>query len=296
MRCLQLPFRFDPARLRADLAAVHESEWIPHINRRHYDGEWSGAALRSVAGAAKNLVPEARGDESFADTALLGRCAYFREVLSAFRCPLLAVRLLKLHPQSRVAEHVDHALDFEDGEVRLHVPVVTSEAVHFYLDGARLIMWPGECWYTNVNLPHSVENRGPEPRVHLVLDCRVDPWLRELFAATPRPPADHYAATVRFPGHCPAPALLALFATIAGDRAAATGARVTFRSEGATLVLQWSGAHAWQLRLRLPTSGTVAEIESSPAGDGAHRADFAALVDALRTRFPDAQLAVRLPA
>jgi hypothetical protein len=43
-------------------------------------------------------------------------------------------------------------------------------------------MAEGECWYLNVNQPHRVENRGSADRVHLVLDCVVDEWLRALFA------------------------------------------------------------------------------------------------------------------
>jgi hypothetical protein len=38
----------------------------------------------------------------------------------------------------------------------------------------------GECWYLNVNFPHKVANRGATDRVHLVIDCAVDDWLRAL--------------------------------------------------------------------------------------------------------------------
>jgi Mg/Co/Ni transporter MgtE len=42
-------------------------------------------------------------------------------------------------------------------------------------------MQPGEAWYTNVNLPHSVENKGQTNRVHLVIDCIRNEWSDELF-------------------------------------------------------------------------------------------------------------------
>ena len=45
-------------------------------------------------------------------------------------------------------------------------------------------MGAGEAWYTNVCLPHSVENRSAVNRVHLVLDMEVNDWVRQLF---PRP-------------------------------------------------------------------------------------------------------------
>lgn len=297
MRCLRLPFAFDPARLRADLARVRDDEWIPHQQKKHYDGRWSGAALRSLAGAADNLLVEARDGQRFADTALHARCAYFPEVLAAFRCPIGAVRLLRLHAGSTIAEHVDHALDFDDGEVRIHIPIVTSDAVRFVLDGARLVMAPGECWYTNVNLPHSVANAGDTDRIHLVLDCVVDDWLCELFRSTPRPPRDHYAAALRRPAPAPGE-WVAAFAE-AARTLSTPAAKVAFQVDRNTLVLQWPGAHAWQFRARTVANGPAdwtAEIESSPDAPHAHAGDFARLVELLRARLAPVEIATALPA
>ena len=297
MRCLRLPFTFDPARLRADLARVRAEEWIPHQQKKHYEGRWSGAALRSLAGAGDNLLVEARDGQRFADTALLGRCPYFREVLAHFRCPLNAVRLLRLHAGSVIAEHVDHALEFDEGEVRIHLPIITSDAVRFVLDGARLVMSPGECWYTNVNLPHSVENAGETDRIHLVLDCVVDDWLRELFAKTPRPPRDHHTATLR--RTAPAPGeWIGAFAE-AARVLSRPGAPVAFQVDRNTLVLQWPDAPAWQIRARPGDAGAggwAASIESSPDSGGTHAADFERTIEVLRTRLAPVEIATGHPA
>jgi mannose-6-phosphate isomerase-like protein (cupin superfamily) len=64
--------------------------------------------------------------------------------------------------------------------VRLHIPVVTNPEVEFVLNGVRVEMKEGECWYHNFNLPHRVANRGTVDRVHLVLDCVLNDWLREV--------------------------------------------------------------------------------------------------------------------
>ncbi len=284
MRCLKLPFVFEPERLRADLALVTAAEWIPHVNRRHYDGEWSGAALRSIGGAAGNIVPDAADISAFRDTALLARCAYFRDVLATFRCTLQAVRLLRLHPRSNIAEHVDHALDFEDGEVRLHIPIETNDDVKFYLDGSRLVMAPGECWYTNVNLPHGVENASSTDRVHLVIDCQVNDWMRELFATTPRPPVDHYSALLSLPESPNSATLL----SAVSDYAANVPAHPRFRVDQATLIVQWPEQHAWQIRLRPDASdnGWAMRLETSPDPTLRHRDDVEGLLAALRTALP----------
>lgn len=179
---LKLPFQFDRALLRRDLALIEPGEWSPHYNDRDYGGRWSGVALRSAAGSAHDLHAGNAGPAEFRDTPLLERCAYFRDVLSRFPCPLKSVRLLSLAPGSFIREHSDHALDFEAGEVRIHVPIQTNGKVEFYVCGERLGLEAGGCYYVNVNLPHRVNNRGADARVHLVIDAVVDDWVRGLFA------------------------------------------------------------------------------------------------------------------
>jgi mannose-6-phosphate isomerase-like protein (cupin superfamily) len=70
----------------------------------------------------------------------------------------------------------------ESGVARLHVPLRTNRRVDFRLNGTRVRMKPGECWYLRLSDPHSVANRGRTDRIHLVVDVRVDDWLRVLLA------------------------------------------------------------------------------------------------------------------
>ncbi|ATQ43030.1 aspartyl/asparaginyl beta-hydroxylase domain-containing protein [Caulobacter mirabilis] len=179
---LKLPFRFDVARMRAEVGSLADGDWIPHYNARDYEGEWSGVALRSTGGRDGWLFPAPPGGEPYADTPTLGRLPYLAQVLGTFECPLETARLLRLHAGSSIREHVDHALGYEDGLARLHVPIVTSPEVVFYLDGAPVPMGEGECWYFDARRPHRVDNRGVEHRVHLVIDCIVDGWLAGVFA------------------------------------------------------------------------------------------------------------------
>lgn len=179
----RLPWRFDARLLQADVDGLAPDDWVPHFNTAYYEGDWSGAALRSVGGETGRLYPDPTATTAFADTPLLARCPGARAVLECFRCPLLAVRFLRLGPRSRIREHSDLDLGFDDGEVRIHVPVSTDPAVEFLLDGRRVEMGEGEAWYLNLNLPHAVVNPAPAPRVHLVIDCVVDGWLAAALAA-----------------------------------------------------------------------------------------------------------------
>jgi hypothetical protein len=172
---------FDAARLRADLGRVGPDEWTRHFNAGYHDGGWGGVALRAVGGEAGRLFPDPSGRRPYEDTEVLGRCPYFREVLAALSCPQRAVRLLSLRAGSKIKEHCDDGLNFDDGEIRLHIPIATNPDVEFVLAGERVVMNEGECWYLDFNRPHRVENRGATDRVHLVVDCVVNDWLRALF-------------------------------------------------------------------------------------------------------------------
>jgi ribosomal protein S18 acetylase RimI-like enzyme len=177
---IRLPLVFDAVRLQADLDRILSEEFIPHFNQRYYEGDWSAVPLRSIGGRADQIYPDPTATRSFANTPLLERCAYVHEVLASLRVELQAVRFLRLKAGSVVKEHRDHNLSLEDGEVRLHIPVRTNPELEFVLDGKRVVMNSGEVWYHNFNMPHSVNNKGPTDRIHLVIDCFVSDWLREL--------------------------------------------------------------------------------------------------------------------
>ncbi len=176
---VKLPMQFDVARLQADFAGILAAEFVPHFNTAYYEGDWSAVPLRSIGGRTDHIYPDPAAKHGFADTPLLERCPYIRELLAALRCPLQAVRFLRLKAGSVIKEHRDHELGFEDGEVRLHIPVITNPGVEFVLNQVRIVMKEGECWYLNVNQPHRVANRGPADRIHLVIDCVVNDWLRD---------------------------------------------------------------------------------------------------------------------
>jgi len=186
---VKLPLSFDQELLKRDVDGLRQNRWEPHFNAAYFEGDWSGVALRAVGGAADKLYPDPAASEDYSDTPLLGRCAYIPEVLAAFSCRLESVRLLRLGPGSKIREHSDYKLSLEDGVARLHIPVFTNAGVEFYIRGRRVEMREGECWYINFNLPHRVGNNGETDRVHLVLDCVVNDWLRSMIRSVGPPQA-----------------------------------------------------------------------------------------------------------
>ena len=180
---LRLPLEFEPARLAADMDAVAASGWIAHFVKQNYDGDWSVIPLRAPAGARHpvQMIYPPPNCTDYVDTELLAGARYFRAVLQAFACPLLAVRLMRLAPGSLIKEHRDHELSFEEGVVRIHIPVVTNDGVDFRLNGRRCTMPAGSSWYLRLSDPHSVANTGTADRVHMVIDATVNGWIEQLF-------------------------------------------------------------------------------------------------------------------
>jgi hypothetical protein len=88
---------------------------------------------------------------------------------------------MRLGPRSAIKEHSDHDLSFEQGTVRIHIPVVTNDQVDFRLNGTRCIMPAGSAWYLRLSDPHSVANHGTTGRVHMVIDATVNDWVKDLF-------------------------------------------------------------------------------------------------------------------
>jgi quercetin dioxygenase-like cupin family protein len=199
---LRLALQFDAAAMRRDLLRLEQGAWVDHFVKQNYDGAWTVLPLRAAEGAQHPIAtiysdPSA---EAFVDTPLLARCAYFQQVLASFQCPLHAVRLMKLAPGSIIKPHSDHDLAAEYGKARLHIPVITNPGVEFWLNGERVVMGEGECWYLNLSAMHSVANRGDADRIHLVVDAVVNPWLEEQMMKAER-------AAARSAGSSPAPEL-----------------------------------------------------------------------------------------
>lgn len=176
-----LPFDFAPDEFGREVAALPDDAWQPHFNTDYYEGDWSGVPLRSSGGAVA-LFSDPNAKNPWTDTEWLERCPHLQAALASFKCPLLSVRLLRLGPGARIREHRDYQIGFDVGEIRFHIPVQTGDEVDFVLAEQRIAMSPGDCWYVDVTQPHHVTNHGASPRVHLVIDCVVNDWLRDTLA------------------------------------------------------------------------------------------------------------------
>lgn len=158
---IQLPLRFDAARLRAEIEQFPEQEWRPHP--QGFPGN-----------SALILVSRGGGDNdelsgSMAPSPRLARCPYLCQVLASFRTVIGRSRLMRLAPGAEVTPHSD--IDYYWRErVRIHVPIVTDPSVRFNCDGTEIHMAAGEAWIFDNWRPHRVINPSGITRIHLVVD------------------------------------------------------------------------------------------------------------------------------
>ncbi len=178
--CL-LPFKFDTAAM-LDEVAILQDKWLMHYNTQDYSGEWKAIPLRSSNGSAENALASFDINTVYADTPLLALCPTIKSVIDSLKCEKTVVRILNLRPGAIVKAHTDAGLAFEQGEVRIHIPLKTNDGVDFYVDDEALHLREGECWYINFELKHSLANNGNTDRIHLVIDCIVNPWLQNVIS------------------------------------------------------------------------------------------------------------------
>lgn len=182
LKYVRLPFRFDAGKMKEEVQALAGAQWDPHYNHRDYSGEWKAITLRSAGGGSQIYsLPASAHSQAYANTEISRLCPYILSIMESLPCEKSLVRLMNLKPGAHIRPHRDHELNFESGEARLHIPVQTSAEVDFFLQGERMDMKEGECWYLNFNLEHEVVNRSSSDRIHLVLDCVVNDWMRSLF-------------------------------------------------------------------------------------------------------------------
>jgi len=179
IRYAKLPMPFNLPAMQQEIAAGQVA-WQSHFNKAYYEGAWTVLALRSPGGSDHNIIPDLLSDTGYQDTHCMTAFPSVSELLSRIQCPVMAVRFLNLQAGAVIKPHRDNELAFEKGEARLHFPVITNTRVSFNIENERIPLQEGDCWYINANITHSVVNNGSTDRIHLVIDCKVNSWLKQL--------------------------------------------------------------------------------------------------------------------
>lgn len=170
-------FPYDSELLQAELKSVKPELWREHFAVEHYEGRWDSIPL--VGPLDERFLQE--GNTRSTNNDILENLPYIKQIIDALPGEKRLVRLLRLAPGAVIQEHRDKERNWACGIVRLHIPIVTSDQVFFFVNRRRVVMKPGELWYFDLQYLHSVRNEGSVARVHLVLDLVLNDELRRLF-------------------------------------------------------------------------------------------------------------------
>jgi len=163
---------------------VESKDWVRHYDATQPSG-WTTLVLRSIHGSLSGPDSIRHGAwEDYRNTALLDDCPYMREVIESFKCPIGRIRLSKMAPHSKINPHrdiLDEVASVAFDQVRLHIPITTSDQVLFFLGKEQFRMAAGRLYYADFAKTHSVRNDWDQPRVHLFLELKMNDWLRGIF-------------------------------------------------------------------------------------------------------------------
>lgn len=178
--CARLPLTIDAARLRAEVEALPESQWENRGGRLGPHDAARAVFLRGHAPA------EGRG-KPLEDREALSQLPYAREIITqVLPAPPQRCLLARLPAGASVPPHSDLGPYFLT-TLRIHVPVITHEALWMYCDGRVYRMRAGEVWALNNIARHAVWNEdASRARTHLICDFLPSPALLDLLAHAQR--------------------------------------------------------------------------------------------------------------
>lgn len=83
------------------------------------------------------------------------------------------VMLTRLPPRRSIPRHADTEGDYCSYYTRFHVPIASEPGVRFFCGDEFVEMTPGDLWWANIRLPHSIVNDSVADRIHLTIDLHI---------------------------------------------------------------------------------------------------------------------------
>jgi len=173
MKAVKLPYAFNAQRLLAEVETIPDSYFRQIINPYVDEGDLFGFPLVELTQL------EGESESKMMPKPVLEERPYLRSVLDELPGKIHTYRIHILKPGGVIREHRDTWKSPDWGVFRLHVPVVTDDKVETYLDGQRVILQPGECWFLDFDWPHQITNHGTQDRIHLIIDVHMDKQWQE---------------------------------------------------------------------------------------------------------------------
>lgn len=189
--------------------AVADSMFAQHYSDYNKRKSWTSFALRGYSDDPTFIIKPGEMSKAWKEdnaallaekpraTTIVKNFPATMKIVDGLQLKLDRVRFMRLRSKdgelSRHADITDREAGTRDGFItRLHIPIVTSEAVTFYSWNARglrreISLPERALCYLDQRKPHAVKNTDPKlDRIHLVIDCFADENLRKKIAKSLR--------------------------------------------------------------------------------------------------------------
>ena len=176
MKYLKLPFTFDVERLQA------EANTLKHEELRMSESRYVVPETYYLAELIHPIPNEFHedGHPKFGPNETLKKLPYIQEIEASFQCIKESFRLTKLLPGAEIGPHRDFLMNYENGHLRVHIPVITPQGSTMTFEDETFVMHEGECWYADYGSLHQTVNPYDIDRWHLVMDCRANDWWHDI--------------------------------------------------------------------------------------------------------------------
>lgn len=115
------------------------------------------------------LTVDYRWPESIQVVSLVHQLADYSLHRSWRHTPPGRVMIVKLPPGKHITCHCDQG-KYAEATTRQHIVLQSDPGNEFWCNGETAQMKPGETWWFNHQLPHSVSNKSNTDRIHLIVD------------------------------------------------------------------------------------------------------------------------------
>lgn len=165
------------------LHLLYEEVQTTHINwfesfSEYQSGGWKIASLYNATGDETYDVPH---ESNIKPTLLLKRMPKMQAFLDSTGLDYMMARLTCSNADSHLYEHVDYAGLEKREKLRLHIPLYTHTKALMSLNDKNIYLKAGFMWKLDPREGvHGVSNSGTKPRIHLLLDCYMNPVLESL--------------------------------------------------------------------------------------------------------------------
>jgi len=173
----QLPLHFEVEPLQQEISQFTDHDWCS----RSVETAGNAAIILVAVGGQSNDDFAITGQ--MATTAILERCPYLKQVLTAFNSPVSRCRLVRLTGNSETPPHSEINYHWFR-HLPIYIPIQMATGIKLLSEQQSIEMAAGEAWTVDTTRPHWMLNPQTQDCIHLVVELRMSAYLATLLSSS----------------------------------------------------------------------------------------------------------------